>query len=34
MVDGAGGLDELLAPGYRLTIFDQNAEGRRVGKIK
>src|SRR5215510_2888708 len=23
MVEGAGGLDELLAPGYRLIIFDQ-----------
>src|SRR5262245_24375817 len=31
MVEGAGGLDELLAPGYRLIIFDQNAEEHRVG---
>ena len=31
MVDGAGGLDELFGPGYRLIIFDQTAEERRVG---
>src|ERR1700742_2169044 len=31
MVEGAGGLDELLAPGYRLIIQDQNAEEHRVG---
>ena len=30
MVDGAGGLDELLGPGYRLIIVDQHAEERRV----
>ena len=31
MVDGAGGLDELLGPGDRLIILDQIAEERRVG---
>ena len=31
MVDGAGGLDELLGPGYRLIILDQIAEEPRVG---
>ena len=30
MVDGPGGLDELLAPGDRLIIHEQNAEERRV----
>ena len=32
MVDGAGGLDELFGPGYRLVFFDPNAEERRVGR--
>ena len=31
MVDGAGGLDQLFGPGYRLVVFDQIAEQRRVG---
>jgi hypothetical protein len=31
MVDRAGGLDELLGPGYRLVIVDPKAEERRVG---
>ena len=31
MVDGAGGFDELFGPGYRLVIFDPNAEEPRVG---
>ena len=31
MVDGAGGLDELFGPGYRLVILDQIAEQPRVG---
>ena len=31
MVDGAGGLDQLFGPGYRLVIFDQRAEEPRVG---
>src|SRR6185437_14671548 len=31
MVDGAGGLDELLGPGDRLIVFDQKAEDPRVG---
>ena len=31
MVDGAGGLDELFGPGYRLVVLDQIAEQRRVG---
>src|SRR5262245_59321380 len=31
MVDGAGGVDELLAPGYRLIIEDQTAEEHRAG---
>jgi hypothetical protein len=31
MFDGAGGLDELFGPGYRLVVFDPKAEERRVG---
>ena len=31
MVDGAGGLDELFGPGYRLVVLDPEAEERRVG---
>ena len=30
-VDGAGGLDKLFGPGYRLVNFDPNAEEPRVG---
>ena len=31
MVDGAGGLDELFGPGYRLVVLDQKTEEPRVG---
>ena len=31
MVDGAGGLDQLFGPGYRLVVLDQKAEQPRVG---
>ena len=30
MVDGTGGLDQLLGPGYRLMVFDPHAEPRSV----
>ena len=31
MVDGAGGFDEFFGPGYRLVVFDPEAEEPRVG---
>ena len=30
MIDGAGGLDEFFGPGYRLIIFDHQAEEPRI----